>query len=116
MEDCIFCKIVAKQIPADIKFEDNEILVFKDIAPKAKIHWLVVPKKHIPSLQALTSEDSKLAGHLIMNIPTIAFKAGVNETGYKVFMNTGPHGEQVVPHIHMHLMGGEPLHGPTRVS
>lgn len=116
MEDCIFCKIVAKKIPAQVQYEDDKIIVFKDIAPKAKVHWLVVPKQHIPSLQVLTREDFDLAGHLITTIPTIASQAGIDESGYKIFMNTGLHGEQVVPHIHMHLMGGEPLHGPARVS
>lgn len=109
MEDCIFCKIVAKQIPAQVKYEDEQILVFPDIQPKAPIHWLIIPKKHIQSMRDLKSEYSDLAAHLFTQIPTIAQLAGVAESGFRIVSSSGADGGQTVPHLHVHLFGGEKL-------
>lgn len=111
MDDCIFCKIVAKQIPADVQFEDEQILVFKDIAPKAKVHWLIVPKVHIASMQALAPEHAALAGHLFTQVGKIAELAGVDKSGYRMVSNTGADGGQDVFHLHIHLFGGEKIPG-----
>lgn len=109
MDECIFCKIVAKQIPAVIQYEDEQILVFKDIEPKAKVHWLIIPKLHIDSMQALTPEHSALAGYLFTQIGKLAGLAGVDKTGYRIVSSTGADGGQTVPHLHVHLFGGEKL-------
>lgn len=109
MEDCIFCQIVAKKIPADIKYEDDHILVFPDIAPKAPIHWLIIPKKHVGSMQELTAEDSALAGHLFTQVSKIAQLAGIDKTGHRIVSSTGSDGGQTVPHLHVHLFGGQKL-------
>lgn len=109
MADCIFCQIVAKKIPADVKYEDEHILVFPDIAPKAPIHWLIIPKKHVGSMQELTAEDSALVGHLFTQVPKIAQLAGVDKTGHRIVSSTGFDGGQTVPHLHVHLFGGKKL-------
>lgn len=116
MEDCIFCKIVAKKIPAQVQYEDDKIIVFKDIAPKAKVHWLVVPKKHLDSMQALTSDQAELAGHLFTRISNIAELAGVAQSGYRIVSSIGVDGGQEVPHLHIHLLGGEKLSGMWKVE
>lgn len=107
MSDCIFCKIIAREIPADIVYEDNNVLVFKDIHPKAPTHLLVVPKRHIDSLAHLTEKDSELAGHLMVSLARVAQQIGLK--GYKVVFNTGKEGGQVVFHIHAHLLGGSTI-------
>lgn len=111
MDECIFCKIVAKQIPAAIQYEDDQVLVFKDIAPKAKVHWLIIPKMHIASMQALTPEQSALAGYLFTQVGNIAALAGVDKSGYRIVSNTGADGGQDVFHLHVHLFGGEKIPG-----
>jgi histidine triad (HIT) family protein len=109
--DCIFCKIVNKELPAKIVFEDDDLLAFYDLAPKAKIHILVIPKKHIDSVNDLSQSDSELIGRLFLKIKEIAQKLGVDQTGYRVITNTGPDSGQIVHHLHFHLVGGGKL-GP----
>ncbi len=104
MTDCIFCKIIARQIPADIVDEDDNILVFKDIHPKASTHLLIVPKVHIDSLASLTQKESELAAHLMLKLPEVARKMGLE--GFRTVINTGREGGQVVFHLHAHLLGG----------
>lgn len=105
MTDCIFCKIIAKTIPADILYEDDNLLVFKDIFPKAPVHLLVVPKQHVDSLNALTEKDSELIAHLMLKLPEIAQAQGLDK-GYRTVINTGRAGGQEVFHLHIHLLGG----------
>lgn len=110
MRDCLFCKIVAGEIPSDRVYEDDEFLAFKDIHPKAATHVLIIPKKHIPSLADVTPEDEAMLGRLFHRVAFLARQLGVAEKGYKVVVNVREHGGQIVPHIHVHILGGEPLH------
>lgn len=109
MEDCVFCKIIKKEIPADIVYEDDEILSFKDINPAAPIHILVIPKKHIKSLAELEKEDEALIGKIYTIINKVADGQGVKEKGYRVIVNCGEDGGQEVGHLHFHLLAGKKL-------
>ena len=109
MEDCIFCKIIKREIPASIVYEDDEIIAFKDIQPAAPIHILVIPKKHIPSLVELETEDEKVIGRIYTVINQIAEEQGVKEKGYRVIVNCGKDGGQEVGHLHFHLLAGKKL-------
>ena len=104
---CVFCKIVKGELPAKVVYEDDLIMAFHDINPQRKVHVLVIPKKHIASLNDLTEEDKELMGHLIVKIPEIAKKLGIAEDGYRVIVNTGKNGGQEIYHIHFHILGGE---------
>ena len=108
---CVFCKIVKGELPAKVVYEDDLIMAFHDINPQRKVHVLVIPKKHIASLNELTEEDKEVMGHLMVKIPEIAQKMGIAQDGYRVIVNTGKHGGQEVYHIHFPLLGGEPV-GP----
>jgi len=105
MENCIFCKIVKGEIPCIKVFENESFVAFNDISPKAKIHILVVPKKHIESVKELEVDDEKLAGELIMNAKQIAKEK--NLEGYKLAINVGKEGGQIVGHLHLHLLSGD---------
>lgn len=109
MEDCIFCRIVERKIPADIVHDDDRVMAFKDINPKAPIHLLVIPKQHISSLDALQEEDAETMGHLILVLRQLARQFGIADRGYRVLVNCGPEGGQEVFHLHFHLLGGRPL-------
>jgi histidine triad (HIT) family protein len=109
MENCIFCKIINKEIPANIVYEDELIIAFDDIAPQAKVHTLIVPKEHIPNNLYLEGRHKPLIGHLILKANEIAKLKGIAETGFRLIVNTGRDSGQEVPHIHWHLLGGEPL-------
>lgn len=109
MEDCIFCKIIRKEIPSEIVYEDDEIIAFKDINPAAPIHILVIPKKHIPSLAKLEKEDELLVGKIYTVINKVAEAQGVKEKGFRVVVNCGEDGGQVVGHLHFHLLAGTKL-------
>lgn len=106
MADCLFCNIVSGKQKADIVFENDNLLVFKDIFPKAPVHLLVVPKKHIESLSTLTEEDSELMGHIMLQLRPLAAQQGL--TGFRTIINTGKSGGQQVFHLHVHLIGGSP--------
>lgn len=110
MTDCIFCKIVDKQIPSDIVYEDDKVIAFNDVEPQAPVHILVIPKKHIKSLNEL--EDKDIVEHIFTIIPKIAKEQGIKEEGYRVVNNTGKYGGQTVDHIHFHLLGGRQLTWP----
>ncbi|MDP3052188.1 MAG: histidine triad nucleotide-binding protein [bacterium] len=109
MKDCIFCKIIDKELPADILYEDNNVIVFKDIKPKAPLHILIVPKKHIPSINHLELEDKKLMGEMFLAAKKMAKKQGVAKTGYRLVFDTGKNAGQTVDHLHLHLLGGKKL-------
>ncbi|OQX01014.1 histidine triad nucleotide-binding protein [Candidatus Parcubacteria bacterium A4] len=108
MTDCIFCKIANKEIPSRAVYEDSELFAFKDINPKAPIHILIVPKKHIASVNELRSEDEALAGKMILAAKKIAEEQGVKEKGYKLLINVGKGAGQIVEHIHLHFLSGWP--------
>ena len=107
--DCIFCKIIAKVIPAEIVFEDETVLAFKDIHPLAPAHVLIIPKKHIESVNDLAEQDAALAGHMLLVARKIAQDLQTAEKGYKLLFRTGEWGGQEVGHIHLHLLGGAKL-------
>lgn len=109
MENCIFCQIASKQSPADLEYEDSEVVAFWDINPKAPVHILIVPVKHIPSVTVLTETDASLIGKMTMVAKHLAEKKGISEDGYRLVINAGRHSGQVVDHIHMHLLGGKIL-------
>ena len=104
MSDCIFCKIVDKLIPADIVYEDNDMLCFRDINPSAPVHLLLVPKKHVDTLAHLTNDDQELIGKIMLKLPQIAHDKGL-ENGLKTLINTGKAGGQEVFHLHIHILG-----------
>ncbi|MDD3498266.1 MAG: histidine triad nucleotide-binding protein [Candidatus Moranbacteria bacterium] len=109
MKDCLFCKIINKEIPADIIYEDDEVLAFNDIHPLAPMHVLIIPKKHIGSINDLQEDDSELVGKMILIAKKLAKDKGIDKDGYKLLFRTGKHGGQEVPHIHLHLIGGAQL-------
>jgi histidine triad (HIT) family protein len=108
MSDCLFCKIVNGDIPAKKVYEDEHILVFHDIAPKAKVHVLVIPKKHIATLADATEADQELLGYINVKIPVIAKELGL-DSGFRTIINTGHGGGQEVFHMHYHVLGGSPM-------
>ncbi len=105
---CLFCKIVAGEIPSDKVYEDDTVLAFRDIAPQAPVHILVIPKCHIASVSEISSENSALVAHIFEVIPQIA-AAEKLENGYRVISNCGPDAGQTVPHLHFHILGGKEL-------
>jgi histidine triad (HIT) family protein len=107
MADCIFCKIIHGEIPSEIVYQDEEILAFKDIHPVAPVHILVIPKKHIASVNELTPEDAAVVGKIFLVIKDLAEKSGVAAAGYRVVANCGENGGQEVGHLHFHLLGGK---------
>jgi histidine triad (HIT) family protein len=109
-DDCIFCKIAAGEIPADKVYEDDRVVVFKDIAPKADVHLLIIPRQHIDSLNELSVEDDALIGHMMRLLPKLAQDQGLAQ-GFRTIINTGKGGGQEVFHLHMHIMGGSKLPG-----
>ena len=108
MENCLFCKIVAGQIPSTKVYEDEAILAFRDIAPQAPTHILVIPKAHIPSVAGITAENSGVVAHIFEVIPQIAEKEGL-VNGYRVVSNCGADAGQTVHHLHFHILGGKTL-------
>lgn len=109
--DCIFCKIVAGEIPSDTLYQDDGVVAFRDISPQAPVHVLVVPRKHIESLIQLSEGESSLAAHMVDVANQLASKEGVAESGYRLVINCGEQGGQLVPHLHLHLLGGRSLSG-----
>jgi histidine triad (HIT) family protein len=108
-EECIFCRIVAGEVPSDIVYQDQDFLAFRDISPQAPTHLLIIPKMHITSSTELTEEQQELAGRLIIIAKNLAEKEGLDKRGYRLVMNCGPDGGQAVPHLHLHLIGGRKL-------
>ena len=108
MSNCLFCKIIAGDIPSNKVYEDETVYAFRDIAPQAPTHILVVPKAHIDSCGAITAENSAVVAHIFEVIPQIA-KAENLENGYRVVSNCGPDSGQIVPHLHFHILGGKAM-------
>lgn len=111
MEETIFSKIIRREIPADIVYEDDQCLAFRDIDPKAPTHILVIPKQPIPSLADASAADAPLLGHLLYAVNQVAQQQSLNQ-GYRVVINTGQDGGQTVFHLHLHLLGGRGLEWP----
>lgn len=110
MSDCLFCKIIAGDIPSSKVYEDDQIFVFNDISPKAAVHLLVIPKIHIVSLDDLTSEHQTLITYMMLKLPELARAQGL-EDGFRTIINTGPGGGQEVGHLHLHILGGKSMPG-----
>ena len=106
---CIFCKIVGGEIPADIVYEDEKYMAFKDINPKAPIHILIIPKKHIEKLADIDDSNKNIIADMVIVANKVAEQLGIDKTGYRVVINNGPDAGQEVYHIHMHLLGGKKL-------
>ncbi len=107
--DCIFCKIAAGTIPAEVVYRDKDFLAFRDIHPQAPVHDVIIPRKHIPSVNELEEADLPLAGKMILVARMVAQKEGIAVKGYRLAINCGPDGTQLVPHLHLHLLGGRLL-------
>jgi histidine triad (HIT) family protein len=107
MTDCIFCKIINKEIPSEIIYEDKEVVCFKDINPVAPVHLLVIPKKHLKNLNSAAQTDESLLGHILLITQMLAVECGIAESGYRVVANNGIDAGQIVDHLHFHLIGGQ---------
>jgi len=112
MSDCLFCKFVAGEIKPDLVYEDDELLAFRDINPQAPLHVLVIPKRHIATLNDLGQADAPLLGRMLLAAKRIATDEGVAEAGYRTLINCNAEAGQTVFHIHLHLLGGRPMHWP----
>ena len=112
MENCIFCRIVNKQIPSKIVYEDENVLAFHDIDSKAPVHILIIPKEHIPSMNDINQQNCNIVSHIFYAIPHIVEKLGVKGSGYRVVANCGKDAGQTVDHLHFHILGGRSLSWP----
>jgi histidine triad (HIT) family protein len=106
---CIFCQIVAGKVPSEIIYQDEEVIAIRDINPQAPIHLLIIPRRHIPSLTHLSEAEAPLMGHMVNIANQLAKREGIFESGYRLVVNCGKEGGQLVPHLHMHLLGGRKL-------
>lgn len=113
MNECIFCKIISKQIPSEIVYEDEYVCAFKDINPTAPVHILVVPKQHIESLNHLENDHKELIGHIFVIAKELSERFGIKEKGFRVVVNCGEDGGQTVNHLHFHLLGGRKFSWPA---
>jgi histidine triad (HIT) family protein len=107
--DCVFCNIVAGKIPSDVVYQDDDIFAFRDIHPIAPSHILIIPKKHITGLTELAQVDLPLVSRMVATANNLAKQEGISEKGYRLVTNSGKEGGQLVPHLHMHLIGGRQL-------
>ncbi|MDP1715536.1 MAG: histidine triad nucleotide-binding protein [Anaerolineales bacterium] len=112
MSDCIFCKIIKGDIPSANVYRDEQVTAIRDINPAAPTHILILPNRHIDSVNALSNDDEQLIGHLFTTAKQLAAQAGVADGGYRLIMNTGADGGQTVFHIHLHFLGGAPMKHP----
>jgi histidine triad (HIT) family protein len=110
--DCIFCKIITGEIPSTQVYADEQVTAFRDINPVAPTHVLIIPNRHIASVNDLTADDEQLTGYLFTVAQQIAQQEGIAESGYRLIINTGPDGRQEVFHIHLHLIGGQRMRHP----
>ncbi|MCG8015832.1 MAG: histidine triad nucleotide-binding protein [Candidatus Thiodiazotropha sp. 'RUGA'] len=112
MSDCLFCKFVSGEIPVEAVYEDDDVLAFRDINPQAPCHVLIIPKKHISTLNDLSGEDAELMGKLYLAAAKVAKQEGIDEAGYRTVMNCNEQAGQTVFHIHLHLLGGRRMNWP----
>lgn len=112
MPDCLFCNIVQKQIPANIVYDDEAMLAFRDVNPQAPVHLLVIPKQHVRTVNDLVAADEVLLGRMVLTAQRLAQAEGIAESGYRLVMNCNSDGGQTVYHIHLHVLGGRGMHWP----
>ncbi len=110
MSETIFDKIINREIPADILYEDDEVMAFSDVNPQAPVHFLVIPKQRIPTVNDLQPEHAPLVGKMVLVARQVARDKGIAEDGYRLIMNCNRHGGQTIYHLHLHVLGGRPLH------
>ena len=110
--ECIFCKIVAGQAPSEMLYQDEQVTAFRDIHPVAPTHVLIIPNQHIASVNDLTPEDEQLIGRMFSIARQLAKQEGIDQSGYRLIVNTGPHSGQLVFHLHLHLIGGQRMRHP----
>jgi len=110
--DCVFCKIINKEIPSDILYEDDDMIAFKDANPQAPVHFLVVPKKHIDNIESLSEEDYPLLEKIFKRINILAKEQGIAKDGFRIINNCNENGGQTVMHLHFHILGGRCLQWP----
>lgn len=111
-EGCIFCKIASGAIPVHPIYEDEQLIAFPDLSPVAPIHVLVIPRKHLSSLQSADADDKELLGHAMLTLPLIAERIGLAQEGFRIVLNTGQNGGQTVMHLHWHILGGRYMEWP----
>ncbi|MGE5620154.1 MAG: histidine triad nucleotide-binding protein [Sphingomonadaceae bacterium] len=109
---CIFCRIVAREIPSDIVYQDDRITAFRDINPQAPVHIVIVPNEHIPSVMELRADQAPVVGHMVHAAGVLAEREGVAKSGFRLVINNGPDAGQSVDHLHLHLLGGRPMQWP----
>lgn len=109
MEDCIFCRIAKGEVKSKVIYQDEQVIAFPDINPKAPVHILVVPRKHIDCVSDLADNEEPLMGHLVNVANRLARENGISTSGYRLVINCGPEGGQIVPHLHVHLLGGRQM-------
>lgn len=109
--ECIFCQIASGKIPSDTIYQDEEVIAFRDIKPQAPVHLIIIPRRHIPSLAHLSEADSALVGRMVAIANQLAEGEGLSQNGYRLAINCGEEGGQLVPHLHLHLLGGRRLSG-----
>ena len=112
MADCIFCQIAAGQIDSDLVHQDELVVAFRDLNPQAPVHILIIPRQHIPSLDAAGEEHTQVLGHLALVSAEIARQQGIAKDGYRLVTNVGQHGGQEIDHLHVHLLGGRTMQWP----
>jgi len=112
MSDCLFCKIVQKEIPCDIVYENERLLAFRDISPQAPTHILIIPKKHIATTNDISKDDTTLIGEIVHRSSKLAWEEGIADSGYRTVFNCKEDGGQAVYHIHLHLLGGRQMNWP----
>ena len=112
MEDCIFCKIVKGEIPSKKVYEDDKVIAFNDISPEAPVHFLVIPKEHIESVNYINEKNADIISHIFVVINKLVNELGIAESGYRIVNNTGEEGGQTVKHMHFHVLGGRSLNWP----
>ena len=112
MNDCLFCKIINKEIPADIVFESESVIAFNDINPQAPIHILVIPKIHLSSITKVKKEHSEIISEIISCINLLTGRLGIDASGFRIVVNHGADAGQAVPHLHFHILGGRSFHWP----
>jgi len=112
MDDCLFCKIVKGEVPATIVYKDEQVTAFRDINPVAPTHILVIPNEHIPSTNEVSQRDEQLLGHMLTVVKSISDNESISKSGYRLIINTGPDANQVVFHLHLHIIGGQRMRYP----
>ena len=116
MDDCVFCKIIANTLPADLVYADGDFIVIRDIHHLAPLHLLVIPRRHVTSMNALTNEDADLVGRLLLTARKVALAAVGSEGGYRLVINTGREGGQTIFHLHLHILAGKHISPELLVS